>query len=122
MIKELNWITKHSNVKKGIDVSITLSKEDSQKQQTSFRFRNHTSEKITDTGYIKLAVMNNKLFFAKAEPTEGFKLSDASKFGDARGVAIRGFSDLKNGDYDLLFDKEYGLFYVDLSKNLSAGK
>lgn len=113
-----DWVT---NGKTNIDadVSISMVKAGTGRHQISFRFRNNSYLRITSNLYVVYAIHNNRIYFNMSDKQQGFKLSfERQKF--ETGV----FKNTPNkmnmtrfiGDYDLLYDRELQLSYIDQSR------
>ena len=78
-------------------------------------FRNETAPLICKTGYVTFAIYENRLYFK--EENNGFKLTkhrNISKF-ETRHKALANFIKDKQGNYNLKFDEEVGLYYIELT-------
>lgn len=117
------WIT---NRKTPIDadVSITMVKAGKNREQMSFRFRNNSYLKITNNLYIVYAVHGNRIYFTASDKQKGFRLS--FEHGKFETGVFKNKPNIKTdmsrfiGDYDLLYDRELQLCYIDPNKKIGA--
>lgn len=117
----MEWITKQRCYRKpaqGTDVSITVVKNPKVNygKRTTFAFRNNCHKKITKNGYVCIALIGSKMYFREADEKEGYHIYKRCKnakyeaaYRTAVTIDLSGFI----GDYDLLFDKETGYWYID---------
>jgi flagellar hook assembly protein FlgD len=115
----LTWIGKTvGKVPSKNEVSVTLNKNGENKFMTAFRFRNNAHLRITKTGFIEYALTSNRIYFR--ESTERIGYSVTSKSTDGKNVSIKTnrLNDKFIGDYDLLWDGEEKLNYIDVTKRI----
>lgn len=114
----MEWITKQYYRRKNClqDVTVTVcgNPKDKKGYRTTFAFRNNCNKKISPNDYIVFGFTGTRVYFKNAKETEGFHLFLRTKErGTTRRVSITGNYSGFIGDYDLLFDKENGLWYID---------
>lgn len=112
-MEELNFIVKGKSYSKA-DVSISLVGKT--KKQVSITFRNNADKKITNSGYITMAVLGERMYFKEANDVLGYYLSDSgksNKFVCIRNKSVEDFAATHSGDYWLQYDKDRRLYFVD---------
>ena len=129
MKKELVFLKKrHRSNSISKDVSVNIQKNGKgRRNKISLTFRNKSYLKITRTGYITIAIYEERIYFMAEDGLNGYKLSSTPNCkGDNRYITIQPeepespdeidymkWAETHTGDFDLLFDKEEGLWYVD---------
>jgi hypothetical protein len=116
-----NWIEKNhyaSKGMKGADLTITNSCKEAKKEKISFRFRNGTYKKITQTNYIVFSIIPNRIYFKESDANKGFKLTGYGKYNDSCSFQVAGNYPTLEGSYTIEYDKKEGLYFIDLEKNL----
>ena len=117
---ELIWTTK-SNSKNSseADVSISINKNGNNKSQFSFRFRNNSFLRFTKNEFVEFAVTGARIYFRESNVKEGFKLS--TKTQNNKNCGFKTVKDLNKfiGDYELLWDSQLRLNYIDLNKKIN---
>jgi hypothetical protein len=114
---KLDWKGKKMH-KSDADVGISIVKRGKGGgRQTSFRFRNNSFTRLIKnrhTRYIQYAVTANRIYFKGSGPSVGLAVSfrDEDNAGTVKASEI--LADFI-GDYDLLYDHEIGLCYIDLN-------
>ena len=114
---ELIWLGKKRNNDSKADVTITVHKpKSSGSKQSAIRFRRKSHLRITKNLYFEFAITNNRIYFRESTPNAGYKLCDESNEGNSLGAKITiDFTPLV-GDYELLWDDNMKLNYIDISK------
>jgi len=121
--KELNWIGRDNYRFGTCDVSIRLSDPKAKKQNTNFRFRNGCYKKITNTLFMVVAYFENRVYFKESHEGIGVKLTGPAKTNDSLSITISGISEKAiEGDYDLKYDREENLYYIDMNENKIGAK
>lgn len=88
---------------------------------TSFRLKNEVVNKITKTGYVKIAFKGTRMYFDEAESYEGWKLCSAGvsgQFFKIKDVSLPINLEIGLGNYNVEFDTMLGYYYVDFDKQL----
>lgn len=114
----MEWITKQyyrrRNCLHDVNVSVNGNNKDKHGYRTSFAFRNNCHKKVSINDYIVIGFTGTRVYFKNAPKETGFHLFSRNKDGGTvYRVAITGKYDGFIGDYDLLFDNENGLWYID---------
>lgn len=115
-MSKLNWIIKGKcNLKE--DISITYVNKTDKKDVCNLTFRNLVDKKITKTQYVEIAIDETRMYFRETNEKIGFKVTK-KKDGINGYCSIRDrqaleFAKYHGGDYDLMYDKENELFYVE---------
>ena len=116
------------------DVRVFYTKRTSQgKPNDTCRlvFNQGIADLISDTGYLTIAVEDNNMYFLGVERKDGWKISKQSRgFTSQVQITFNCLSDeIKNFvrisnemDFDLMFDEDYGLYYIGHPKLNFAGK
>lgn len=104
------------------DISITVNGKD-KKKSVSLYFRNGVENLITNgrTDYVVVAVLGNRLYFKKADPSEGYKICYQNRSDKSKRVQISGnvaphllrFAEHSEGEYPLSYDNERNLHYIE---------
>ena len=123
-MEQLTFITKNSTFyssKKDVSIHSGNNKGDS--TSANLVFRNACFHKISpNTGYVVYSVKGSRVYFKEASSREGFKLSKSHKveennrymtFKSTMHPALNEWCLSNEGDYDLMWDKGYGLWYID---------
>jgi hypothetical protein len=113
------WVT-NQRTPIDADVSITMVKAGKDREQIAFRFRNNSYLKITNNLYVVYAVHGSRIYFTTSDVKKGFRLSfEREKFetGSFKSKPSTK-TDMSRfiGDYDLIYDRELLLHYVDMGK------
>jgi hypothetical protein len=107
----IKWITKQSNNK--ADVTIKLGNDKRRrKSRVVIIFRNDVWKKITDSGYLKMGVDGNRIYFVQGLMSNGYKVTT---IGNCNNRYIQLYTDLLNefeGDYTLKRDAKTNLIYI----------
>ena len=94
----IKCITKQSNKK--ADVTIKQGKS-----RANITFRNDVWKKITDTGYLKVGVDGNRVYFAQGLTSNDYKVTIK---GDCRNGYVQPYTDLLDGfDGDYTLERDY---------------
>lgn len=112
---KLDWKGKKMH-KSDADVGISVVKRGKGGgRQTSFRFRNNSFTRLIKNRYakyIQYAVTTNRIYFKESDPSIGLAVSLRDKDNAGTVKASEALTDFI-GDYDLLYDREIGLCYID---------
>ena len=118
-MNNLIWIGKE-NSNRGIstDVSISMNKNGKNKMQTHFRFRNNCFLRFTKNNYVEFAVTGARIYFRESNQKNGYRLTCKSK--DGKACSFKTGKDLSKivGDYELLWDGNEKLNYIDFGKRI----
>ena len=111
----MEWFTK-SRIRSRLqdcDVSVTLNKDG----HTAITFKNGSYLKVTTTEHIIVGQEGTKLYFGGSDRYEGFKLTS---FNRERTNCTFKVAKLRFevGDYNLEFDKDQALYYIDSNRKL----
>jgi hypothetical protein len=68
----IKWITKQSNKKADVTIKQGNSKG---KSRANITFRNDVLKKITDTGFLKVGVDGNRVYFAQGLTSNDYKVT-----------------------------------------------
>jgi len=130
-VSNLNFVTKtRTRQSEMCDVAIRLNRNGlnaagNPKYSTVFRFSANSVKKIvTNTQYAVYAVdkQRGRVYFAESDAVTGFKLVCPSKGSECRHIQSHAndyeFWGDHVGDYNLLFDRDEKLYYLDFSKKL----
>lgn len=110
------------------DVALTINTagiraNGEQRYSRVIRFYGDVEKKICgDSQYMDVAPYKGKLYFRRAALRNGFKITKTNSHAKNTSKMIRSTpADVRfwwniEGDYDLLYDKELGLYYIDISK------
>ena len=109
----LIWMNKSKKLRKPITSSTVTVSDVS--RGTNIILRNNCYAGISKTGYIKLAVKNNRMYFAEATAITGWKMSQKQN-SSTRYVQIGKKFKQFIGDYDLLWDDNCGYYYIEIQK------
>ena len=101
----------------GRDISITLSKQGH--NRVAVNFSKESYKKITRSEYVTprldLAMGNRRIYFCQGLRDSGFKLSNNGKSKRCVFTLPKDIDATEViGSYDLIFDSDYDLHYVDL--------
>lgn len=114
MSKKLVFITKKKNVSFA-DVSISLVGK--KELATSIILRNGADRSISKTGFLSVAMYEDRLYFREETPESGYKISEhnskTTRQVSIKDNALNDFTLIHAGDYKLQYDKELKLFYID---------
>lgn len=122
----INWIEKgNSRSTARADVSIRLNKSghgDNQERIIA-RFDVETAKKLSaKSAYLMMGYdkETGRIYFKEDGPINGFKLSWTNTGHSKMQISCPTVDALKKhvGDYQLLFDKEEKLYYIDTNKTL----
>ena len=118
-MNNLIWIGKE-NSNRGIstDVSISMNKNGKNKMQAHFRFRNNCFLRFTKNNYVEFAVTGARIYFRESNQKNGYRLTCKSK--DGKACSFKTGKDLSKivGDYELLWDCNEKLNYIDFGKRI----
>lgn len=115
---DLIWIKKTTNRNlSNPDVSITINKNGKNRDQHCLRFRNNCFLRFSKNDFVEFAATGTRIYFRESNPKDGYKLTSHSN-------GCCGFKTIYNlskflGDYELLWDSETKLNYIDLSKKIA---
>lgn len=117
---EIKWIQRNRQYyPRGFckDVGVTVSPKD---KIIRLSFRNNCEKKITKGDYAVVGYADSKLFFKGSDEMDGLKFTQTNKTGN-RYLRINNsevYESLKlhSGEYELFFDKESKLYYIDLNE------
>ncbi len=117
----IKWITKQSNNK--ADVTIKLGNDKRRrKSRAVITFRNDVWKKVTCTGYLKIGVDGNRIYFVQGLTSNGYKVTT---IGNCNNRYIQLYTDLLNefeGDYTLKRDAKTNLKYISKIGETKNGK
>ena len=115
----LTWIGKTvGKVPSKNEVSVTLNKNGECKFMTAFRFRNNAHLRITKTGFIEYALSSDRIYFRESTERVGYAVTSKSTDGKNVSIKTNRLNDKFIGDYDLLWDNEEKLNYIDVAKKI----
>ncbi len=115
----LIWVGKENcNKSNGSDVTLSMNKNGTNKKQTHFRFRNSCFLRFTKSGYVEFAVTGSRIYFKESTRKIGYQLTNKSK--DMKACSFKTGKNLSKhiGDYELLWDDNVKLNYIDFSKKI----
>ena len=96
----------------GPDISVAVNKKNGKLSATVIAFRRNLENLITKTDYLKIGVSENRLYFMGADEKTGWKMVKKGCEQTARvacGTVLQDFV----GDYDLMFEPNLRLYYID---------
>lgn len=107
---EIKWLEKQ-NCRKyyGSDADVSIS---TTKNGIFFTFRNKCYAKITKSDYIKIAIVDNKIYFDTGDSKTGYKLYAKNSKKVNRYVHLRKVMKRFEGEYSLLWDSKEGYYYI----------
>ena len=131
--ERFKWMTKatlgKNYARSNQDVTISkvyaskADKEADKKPQISITFRNHSRHAVTETEYVLLAAVKNRIFFKTGKQNNGFLIGKVSTNGDKasgdNGYLRTSYAEYVEqllpfiGSYDLKYDKFYELYYIE---------
>ena len=119
----MEWIEKsRSYTKARFDSEVVVSTTMIDwKKQVCFRFRKNSAHKLfSNEPFLVVARDGNKIYFKEASPITGYKLQETGP--DSRYLRL--FSDklIKDeecGEFNLEFDRELGLCFINLDRKLT---
>lgn len=123
----LNWVGKkrtHRTLDTAGDVTLAISQDNTKNKRTSvIAFKHRSYSKITSTGYMVFAVVGTRLYFKSDTSSVGYKLSTFNKDKSSCHVKVDYASlpldvKLEVGNYNLEWDRNLGLYYIDVLKKL----
>lgn len=119
MLNALNFVTREKSsggsTPKNVEVSVTFIKKG---ETISFSFSDTACRYLSNPSHIIAASNGNRIYFKAADKTTGFKMSSsASTSRKASDISAKklGVGTAWIGYYRLEYDKELGLFYIDLN-------
>ena len=119
-LKQLKWlenqrtgIMRISSLAKDIHFNIVKSSHKIGKS-VSITFRNSCYKKVTNTGRLIIAPIENRIYIKEADE-RGYKLTVNRKTETSRYISIPLFDKCTTfiGDYDLQYDAFLGLHYIE---------
>lgn len=124
-MEELNWLDnrgKH-NAASGADVLVTVSKKHGNGTGKLYLTFYHEAEKrVSDTGYITIAIRGSRIYMKSTTVSSGWTLSDSGSKGKSKLAQITipekdyFFIQDRAGSYILFKDPSLNLYYVDLQE------
>lgn len=130
--ERFKWMTKptvgknYNRSDKDISISKVFSskadKEAGKNVNIAIVFRNHSRHAVTETQYVLMAVVKNRIFFKTGEQNNGLLIGKVStnceKSGDNGYLRTRYPEYVEQllpfiGSYDLKYDKFYELYYIE---------
>lgn len=120
---ELVWIKRKRIGSNACDVSVSINNSTSHKRpSTAFCFRNNCHLQFTKNGLLTLAISGNRIYFKQEVQGLGYKLSDRN--GARKACEFKIAMPLYDfvGDYDLMFDKDMQLSYIERKVKESEDK
>ena len=118
----MEWIEKersYNTSKFDGEVIVSLLKK-GRKTVTGFKFRKNSANKIvkSDSSAIVVAKDGSRIYFKEEDSSRGFKVRYQGK-GIRYAYIPKKLVELDNvGEYNLIFDKETVLVYIDLNRKL----
>lgn len=117
----INWVTKQKLVD-GDAMAVTFTVRGDGAMQ--FYFRNNCTDKITNTKYIMFGVdiERCRVYFQSGTSVNGYKVKVSSNSGSfirSKNLYAKKFKP-SAGTYDLLFDEEEKLNYIQFDKGILA--
>ena len=116
---KLSWISKEKGraATSGADVTMRVIKDG----RCALTFRNGSAQKISKTGYIQLAVYQNKLYFREADAKTGYCLANSGTNSENKSIKLSHvglceFAEKREGNYALKGDVEMQLYYIDCNE------
>lgn len=116
----INWVTKQKLID-GDAMAVTFTIHSDGSMQ--FYFRNNCTKKITKTNYIMFGVDTERcrIYFQSGTSVNGYKFkvytSSGSSFIRSKNLYAKEFKP-GSGTYDLLFDEEEKLNYIQFDENM----
>lgn len=117
---DFNWQTKQKvggRRSSDFDVSLSLSKQKGVDAVAAFIFRDDCFKKVSKTGYVVFAFVNNRIYFKEADQRTGYHFSPrangtSATFQTMNKMAVDN-AKYMSGDYNLKYDKEYDMYYIE---------
>lgn len=117
---DLVWVTKtNSGIFNKADVSISTNKNGDNRKQYALRFRNNCFLRFTKNEFMEFALTGTRIYFRESNEKNGFKLGTTSVDGKSKTVKTVLNLDKFIGDYELLWDSQARLNYIDLNKKIT---
>lgn len=128
----ITWINKRGNRQTSLskkDVKVTINKNGKSRKTgevlhaVAIRFMNESFKKVTANGYVSIGfdLDLGRVYFSTAEGKTGFKLTQNSKGDKVRYLQLSAKNGIDwhghTGEYDLTYDADNKLYYIDISKN-----
>ena len=116
---DLMWIKRKRIGSHTSDVTVTINNSKSHKRpSTAFCFRNKCYLQFTKNGILTLAVSENRIYFKQDVEGVGYKLSVRSNTNSCEFKIAMPLYDFV-GDYELLYDRDRQLNYIEKKNNES---
>ncbi len=113
-MEELKWIKRRRIGSSASSVTVTVNKSKSHKNPSAvFAFRNNCHLQFTRNGIVTFAVTKNRIYFKQDVEGVGYRLYERTRASNTYEfkVAMPLYEFI--GDYDLLYDKEMKLSYIE---------
>lgn len=121
-MKELVFETKgktYLRVEDDCHIAITTTNSGAS-TRVVFALTKYWADRISTTGYIQIAVTDDRIYFKESEHKHGWKLSEKENSSRRRFSIEENERLLKwasepsgHGDFDIKFDKNYELYYIE---------
>lgn len=123
----MNWMGRtgvKGSYKSSADISISIvytslaDKMNGVKPKVAFTFRNKSRHVVSETDYVMIAVVKNRVFFKGSTANEGFLIGHQANTQDNGYLRISQADFVSRlspfiGDYELKYDKFYELYYIE---------
>ena len=124
-MEELKWVENRGRLgaASGADVLVSVSKKHgSGVGKLYLTFYNGSEKRVSDTGYITIAIRDNRIYMKSSTVSSGWTLSDSGSKGKSKLAQITipekdyfAISEMV-GSYILFEDVKLHLYYVELQK------
>ena len=125
-MEELNWLENRGRLgpASGADVLVTVSKKHGNGVGKLYlTFYNGSEKRVSETGYVTVAIRDNRIYMKSSNVSSGWTLSDSGNKGKSKLAQITipekeyfAISEMV-GSYILFKDAKLNLYYVELQKN-----
>lgn len=125
-MENLNWLEKNGRLSpvSGADVLVSVSKKHGNGVGKLYlTFYNKSEKRITDTGYIVVAIRDNRIYLKSSDVSSGYTLSNSGTKGKTKLAQItipeEDYYRIKrsSGSYILFEDIQLNLFYIELKQS-----
>ena len=125
-MEELNWLDNNKgrhNPANGADVLVSVSKKHGNGTGKLYlTFYNGAEKRVSDTGYITVAIRGNRIYMKSTTVSSGWTLSDSGNKGKSKLAQITipekdyFFIQDRVGSYIMFRDPSLNLYYVELQE------
>ena len=116
----LNFISKKRSYRRyNQDVTIKATENSAKSKGIGIIFKNKSKERITKTGYLSIALTEDRLYFAERSGDDGYKASVNGAYTFRVNIideSLYSWANDHKGSYPLEYDEDLNYFFIQFTE------